>query len=399
MDQPERDASAGNAADAGLDAARDAQGPLSAAVAAQLIRRGRDRLDASEPREALADFQRVVGHADATLTAAAWLGVGDALYRLDAEPQALAAWEAVVKLPETANTYDAWRRIAGARVRAGELAPARDAYREADKRAPSHDKAEIASRLGWLSKELGQGRAAGRYFARSRGSGYPIGLAQLTVAITVIVSLAAILDPGTTLFDALALEHGAIARGEWWRLFTVTLLHAGYLHLFFNMYALYLIGPIVEATWGSRLFALFYLLTAAAASTASFLFSQGPAVGASGAIFGLVGVLLAGTRAHHPMLDRRARQIVPQLIPIVILNFAIGLFSGGTIDNWAHAGGFVSGLWLGLVVAPGKVATLRSAWQHPGGQRESTSPILMAAGVMLLVAVVALGLAFGGATV
>jgi rhomboid protease GluP len=215
----------------------------------------------------------------------------------------------------------------------------------------------------------------------------------------VLVSLAAILEPGTTLFDAFALEHDAIARGELWRLFSVTLLHDGYLHLFFNMYALYLLGPIVEATWGTRLFAVFYLLTAAAASTASFLFGQGPAVGASGAIFGLVGVLLAGTRAHHPVLDRRARQIVPQLIPIIVLNFAIGLLSGGRVDNWAHLGGLVSGLWLGLVVPPGKVPTLRSAWQHPGGQPDSGSPILIAAGVLLLVAVVALGLAFGGATV
>src|SRR5512133_701620 len=115
MDQPRNDAPAGDAA---LDAARDAQGPLSAAIALRLLRRGRERLDASEPQAALGDFQRVVGHAEANLTAAAWLGVGDAFYRLDADSQALAAWEAVVKLPETPSTYDAWRRIAGARVRA-----------------------------------------------------------------------------------------------------------------------------------------------------------------------------------------------------------------------------------------------------------------------------------------
>src|SRR4051812_8310111 len=78
MDQPRSDASA---TDAGLDAARATQGPLSAAIAVQLVRRGRERLDAGEAQDALADFQRVVGHSEANVTAAAWLGVGDSLYR------------------------------------------------------------------------------------------------------------------------------------------------------------------------------------------------------------------------------------------------------------------------------------------------------------------------------
>ena len=95
-------------------------------------------------------------------------------------------------------------------------------------------------------------------------------------------------------------------------------------------------------------------------------------------------------------VDRCARQIVPQLVPIVLINLAIGLIPGGNIDNWAHIGGLVSGLWLGLVVPPGKVPTLRSAWQHPSGQPATASPLLIAAGVVLLVAVVILGLALGG---
>src|SRR5205814_2354758 len=187
---------------------------------------------------------------------------------------------------------------------------------------------------------------------------YPIGLAQILVVVTVIVSLAAILEAANfesgPIYRLFVLDHDAIKHGELYRLLSVTLLHAPgpadvpwlSLHLFFNMYALYLIGPIVESTWGTKMFGLFYVLTAVAASTASFLFSPGPAVGASGAIFGLVGVLLAGTRAHHPVLDRRARSIVPQLVPIIILNLAIGFASGGTIDNSAHIGGLLAGMWL-----------------------------------------------------
>ncbi|HEY2887233.1 MAG TPA: rhomboid family intramembrane serine protease [Candidatus Limnocylindrales bacterium] len=380
-----------------LDTARTSQGPLPGQVAQALVDRGRQRLDEGEPHEALADFRRVLGNDDAAITAAGWLGAGDALYRLDAEADALAAWEAVVKLPQTPSTYRAWRNIAGARVREGDLAGATTAYRQADRLAPPEDRAEIASRLGWLAKESGNSRAAGRYFARSRGSGLPIGLALAVLGITVVVSLVAILQPTDDLYRLLWLDRADVRAGQLYRLLTVTLLHADYLHLGFNMYALYLIGPIVESTWGSKLFAAFYVLTALAASTASVIFTAGPAVGASGAIFGLIGVLYAGTRAHHPVLDKRARAVVPQLGFFILLNLGFGFASGGTIDNAAHIGGLLAGLWLGFVVPPGRVPTLRSAWQHPAGQPASASPVLIMAGVVALIGVIALGLAVGGA--
>lgn len=379
-----------------LDRARDSQGPLDAATARALLDRGRARLETGEPLEALADFRRVSGHPDANLTAEAMLGAGDALYRLDAEDAAVASWESVVQLPETPSTYRAWRQIAGARVRGGDLGGAAKAYKEADRRAPAEDRQEIASRLGWLAKESGNAGAAGRYFARARGTGPAIGVALAILGVTVAVSLIATLQEGTGLFELLALDRRDVVAGQLYRLLSVTLVHAGFVHLFFNMYALYLLGPIVENIWGSRLFAVFYVLTALAASTASILFSPGPAVGASGAVFGLLGVLLAGTRAHHPVLDRRARAIVPQLGMIALINLAFGFLAGGTIDNAAHIGGLLAGMWLGVVVPPGKVPTLRAAWQHPGGQGAMRSPMLIAAGVVGLVGLIAVGLAIAG---
>jgi membrane associated rhomboid family serine protease len=381
--------------DPAIDAAAATKGPLPSEVALRLIERGRERLDAGDLAPALADFQRVVGNDDPTITAAALLGSGDALYRLDNEPRAAAAWEAVTGLRENPSTYKAWRNLAGVRVRSGDLHGAITAYREADRRAPAEDKPEIAGRLGWLAKETGNSGAANRYFARSRGS-VGLSLTLIVIGITVAVSLIASSVPGVT--EALWLERSAIQHGELYRLLSVTLVHAGLLHLGLNMYSLWIIGPIVEQAWGRRMFLLFYVLTAVAASTTSFIFSVGPAVGASGAIFGLVGVVLAGTRAHLPVLDRRSRQIVPQLGMLVILNLAIGFFAGGTIDNAAHIGGLISGLWLGFVVPPGKVPTLRSAWQHPTGEAAVRSPLLISAGVIGLVAVVATALAIGGAT-
>jgi membrane associated rhomboid family serine protease len=390
-------------ADPQLDAALRAQGPLEAALAQRLIQRGRERMDLGDAAQAVADFRRAIGHPDPAITGPALLGYGDALYRLDDERQAGAAWEAVTRLRENPATYQAWRNLAGVRVRAGELASAIDAYREADRRAPSEDKQEIASRLGWLAKETGNTGQANRYFSRARG-GAGLGLAQLLVIVTSIVSLVALSDPEGNLFGLLLLDRDAIRHGELWRLLTVTLVHAPggttpifSLHLLLNMYALWIVGPIVESIWGKRLLLFFYVLTALAASTASFLTSPGPAVGASGAIFGLVGVIFAGTRAHHPMLDRRARSIVPQLGIFIVINLSFGFLAGGTIDNAAHIGGLVSGLWLGFVVPPGKVPTLRSAWQNPRGEPATRSPMLVAAGVIALVGVVAAGLAIGGA--
>jgi membrane associated rhomboid family serine protease len=150
------------------------------------------------------------------------------------------------------------------------------------------------------------------------------------------------------------------------------------------------------------MFLLFYVLAAIGGATGSFLFSHAQSVGASGAIFGLVGVILAGTRAHHPALDRRARGIVPQLGLFVVINLIFGFVSqvgGLNVDNAAHIGGLLTGLWLGVVVPPGKVPTLRAAMQRPrGGEPAQRSPLLVAAGVIGLVGVLDAALAFGGAT-
>jgi membrane associated rhomboid family serine protease len=381
-----------------LDGALEQKGPLTDAVAQRLVDRGRAKIEAGDPALSIADFQRVVGHDDPSITGAALLGFGDALYRMDDEAQAGAAWLAVTRLRENPSTYRAWRNLAGARVRAGELPAAIEAYREADRRAPADDKAEIAARLGWLTKETGNAGAANRYFARSRGAA-GFSLSILVIVVTAAISLIAERSEG--LLMALWLERDGVQSGELYRLASVTLVHGGLLHLFLNMYALWIMGPIVESIWGRRMFVLFYLLTAIGASTASFLASPGPAVGASGAIFGLVGVILAGTRAHHPMLDRRARAIVPQLGLFVLINLVFGFVSsagGVRIDNAAHIGGLVAGLWLGFVVPPGRVPTLQSAVQHPLGKPTERSPMLVAAGVIGFVGVVAAGLAFGGAT-
>ncbi len=352
------------------------QGPLSVAQAAALLDQGADLMDAGEPLAALACYRRVVGNADVAVTAAGLLGSGDALDRLGDEGAAIEAWTAVVKLPRTPATYPAWRNLAAARVRSDDLRGALAAYREADKLAPPEDRAEIASRLGWLSKETGDARGARRWFARSRGESGLASFVTVVIAITVSVTAVAWILPYETLYPVLWLDKAAVADGEYWRLFTVTLVHGfpifGFMHLFFNMYALYLAGTVVERLYGPWRFLLLYLLCAAGGSTASFVFGgDAPSVGASGAVFGMFGVLIAVRAAHAPLLDRRSRALMGQLVPIVLINLAFGFFAG-FVDNAAHIGGLVAGLWLGWLMIPPEGRTLASRWQRPPDQRATS---------------------------
>ena len=127
-------------------------GRLTREAALALLERGNELLASGDFAEAGQHFSRVIGFDDPAITAAALLGLGEAHYRLNNEPAAVQTWMAVLQLPETPSTYPAWRNVAAARVRDGDLTGAIQAYREADKRAPREDKAEIANRLGWLTR-------------------------------------------------------------------------------------------------------------------------------------------------------------------------------------------------------------------------------------------------------
>ncbi len=344
-------------------------GRLSREEATALLASADSALASADFADAAVRYGRVIGFDDAPITAAALLGLGEARYRLGDDDAALASWEAAVKVGETPSTYPAWRNVAAARVRNGDLAGAIEAYRQADYRAPWEDKQEIATRLGWLIKESGDPKAARKYFAKGRGDAPLISVTTILIAASVIVSLSALWSAeGQALFDALALDKEAVAAGEYWRLWTVTLLHGSELHLAFNMYALYLSGRIVERWYGSLNMLVFYLLCAAAGSIGSFVLGgAGTSVGASGAVFGLFGLLLAAGRVHHPV-DKQSRALVSQLGMLIAINLLFGFAVPG-IDNAAHLGGLAAGLWLGALIPPTKVQTLASLWQRTGEAR------------------------------
>ena len=378
-------------------------GPLSRETALAALAQAADLLASADFVDAARLYNRVIGFNDPAITAAAMIGLGESFHRMDDDGRALGQWQAATELPENQYTYAAWRNVAAARVRAGDLRGALSAYREADRRAPAEDKAEIASRMGWLSKELGDRGASGRYFARARGDA-GLSAAMAVIAVTVVVSIAANFLPGriVDLYALLEMDKPLLAAGELWRLWTVTLVHAPLtqmpLHLLFNMYALYLAGPFVERLYGRLAFLLFYLAAAAGGSLATFAF--GPValgVGASGAIFGLFGLVVAVQYIHRPMLDRGSRAFMGQFLGIVILNLIIGFAFGGFIDNWAHIGGLVTGLWLGALFAPSRIPTMRSMWLRPGPTPGTTVPVFGSNGMRAaqIGGLIVLAVAFG----
>ena len=152
------------------------------------------------------------------------------------------------------------------------------------------------------------------------------------------------------------------------------------------MYALYLVGPIVERLYGPVRFVGFYVVAAIFGSLATFAFGDAPlGTGASGAIFGLFGVLFVATRLHLPVLDRASRNIAGQIGILILINIGFGL-STGIVDNMAHIGGLIAGVLLAVAFAPGKVPTLRSMWQ-PGSSGQLAAGNILATPVARVVAV------------
>lgn len=130
-----------------------------------------------------------------------------------------------------------------------------------------------------------------------------------------------------------------------WRFVTAVFLHGGLLHIGFNMWVLMDVGPMVEELYGSARFLFIYVATGIFGYVVSSFFNLGISIGGSGALLGIIGVMLAVTIGRKSMQMLR-RQIISWLIYIAIF----GLFFAG-IDNYAHAGGFVAGFVLGKIMA------------------------------------------------
>ena len=197
------------------------------------------------------------------------------------------------------------------------------------------------------------------------------------IAIFVLMAFAGGSTNEVTLMAFGVKSNAEIARGEYWRFVTPVFIHIGLLHLFFNSYALYIVGPQVEKLYGSERFVMLYVVTGIAGVLGSYFYHpQVISAGASGAIFGLFGVLLVfgiRYRASIPPFFKRA--VGTGVLPVIVINLIIGFTIPG-IDNSAHIGGLLSGAALAGIVP----------FHRPGYRTHS---LFKAAQIMLLVIVAA----------
>jgi rhomboid protease GluP len=142
-----------------------------------------------------------------------------------------------------------------------------------------------------------------------------------------------------------------IAQGELWRLFTAIFLHSGVMHLLFNLYALYILGPLLEGYIGHVRFLAVFLVSGLYGSLLSYALSGPVSVGASGSIFGLLGAITVFFLRYRNNFGGQGRAILQNMLVVLALNLVIG-FSSGFIDNWGHIGGLVGGVLVMIGIMP-----------------------------------------------
>ena len=231
-----------------------------------------------------------------------------------------------------------------------------------------------AAPVGFQCPECVAAGSAGTRQVTTVAGGRPISAPAITYTL-IGINVAAFLYQFAVGVNAVAGDWGmwpvgiAIG-GEWWRLLTGAFLHGGWLHIAFNMYVLFALGPTLERILGHGRFLLLYLLAALGGAAASYTFSdyQTVSVGASGAIFGLMGALIVA--------GRRLRYDITQVLVLLGINVVIGFLSPG-VDWRAHLGGLATGAAVAAIMV-----------FAPRRHRVLVQVLGIAAVVLILVAVV-----------
>jgi rhomboid protease GluP len=174
------------------------------------------------------------------------------------------------------------------------------------------------------------------------------------IGITLLIYIAQ--EASILLFgDDLVIYFGAkineaIYAGQLWRFITPVFVHAGVWHILINMYSLYVLGPTVEGFFGTPRMLVIYFFSGMNSVVFSLAFSQYASVGASGAIFGLLGALGTFLFLHRKSLGRTGKAYLRQIVIVALLNLGLGLVPN--IDNWGHLGGLLAGIALAWFLGP-----------------------------------------------
>jgi membrane associated rhomboid family serine protease len=213
------------------------------------------------------------------------------------------------------------------------------------------------------------------------------GTPQLTyalIAINVVAYVASAMggggsinNPAGSLYQHGALYGPLVANGDWWRVITAGFLHASLLHIAFNMYFLYFLGTLLEPAIGKLRFGLIYAVSLVGGSFGALLISPNAVtVGASGAVFGLMGAAILAMRARGIDFMQSGLGIT------LLLNLGITFFPGSGISIGGHVGGLIAGGIIGYLML------------DVAEKRRVSANVMYAAAVVL-----AVGLAVGGVLV
>ena len=167
----------------------------------------------------------------------------------------------------------------------------------------------------------------------------------ILIAINLIIYLLTLSKPGL-MYDFAMNKYYVVNNHEIYRLITAAFFHNGVIHLACNMYSLYIIGSQIETLLGKAKFLIIYFISAISASLLSGLLTDAPSVGASGAIFGLLGALLYFGYHYRLYLGNT---LISNIIPVIIINLFIG-YSIPNVDNFAHIGGLIGGVFSSMMV-------------------------------------------------
>lgn len=174
----------------------------------------------------------------------------------------------------------------------------------------------------------------------------------IIIGLNIILYLATVYYSRSLDIDILVLiDFGAkvnelIIQGEYWRLVTSAFLHADAMHILFNMYALFALGRILEDFLGKGRYIAIYLFSALTGGLLSYYYTPNVSVGASGAIFGLLGAILMVAIFKKKVVNRG---LLPRIAIVLMISLFSG-FSSGTTDNYGHIGGLLGGLVLSFVL-------------------------------------------------
>lgn len=173
----------------------------------------------------------------------------------------------------------------------------------------------------------------------------------ILIVLNLMVFLYGVLHGNDELINMFGNNYELVQNGEFYRLFTCMFVHADISHILFNMIALYSIGPVVERYYGKSKFLLIYLVSGLLGSIFSgvFMTADSISIGASGAIFGLLGSICYFTYYYRATLQGILRG---SIMPVIIINLVIGFLSS-SIDLSAHIGGLIGGILISMAIGIG----------------------------------------------